>query len=183
VNAPKLNSGRHKILAPGLAKDTIRAPQDISAWANVALRDLALHERHAACVDAAGDVYQWGAAYYGDLVEGQSGEPHRTLSGKVCSCIRLELRITNLYQASQNISKIALSAARVFALSENTGKIYVLSQTAERQKLSTSGSSWWSLGGWLSGSPSVDYLELTTNSKLNRGEKCVSPSDMPLPLF
>ncbi|KAG9095869.1 hypothetical protein FS749_009590, partial [Ceratobasidium sp. UAMH 11750] len=146
-------SNKNKILAPGAAKDNLRTPQDVPAWTDVALRDLALHEKHAACVDAAGDVYQWGTAYHGELPEGQVGEPQRTLSGK-------------------NISKLALSAARVFALSEKTGKIYVLSQAAERQKPSASSSdgSWWSLGGWFGGSPLVDYLELSTDSKLNRGE-------------
>jgi hypothetical protein len=73
----------------------------------------------------------------------------------------------------QNISKLSLSAARVFALSEKTGKIYVLAQAAERQKRNnTTGSSWWNLGGWLSSDgSSVDYLELKVDSKLNRGEK------------
>ncbi|KAG9123896.1 hypothetical protein FRC07_013587 [Ceratobasidium sp. 392] len=152
-------SNKHKTLAPGLAKDNIRAPQEVPDWTGIALKDLALHEKHAACVDAAGDVYQWGTAYYGQLPEGQVGEPQRTLSGK-------------------NISKLALSAARVFALSEKTGKIYVLSQAAERQKVSGSSpdNSWWSLGGWFGGSPSVDYLELSADSKLNRGEKFTSIS-------
>ncbi|KAG8745818.1 hypothetical protein FRC12_014448 [Ceratobasidium sp. 428] len=152
-------SNKYKTIAPQLAKDSVRSPQEVPAWTGVALRDLSLHEKHAACVDAVGDVYQWGHSYHGDLPEGQVGEPQRTLSGK-------------------NISKIALSAARVFALSEKTGKIYVLSQAAERQKLRSSdgNSSWWSLGGWFGGSPSVGYLELSTDSKMNRGEKFVSIS-------
>ncbi|QRV86213.1 RCC1/BLIP-II protein [Ceratobasidium sp. AG-Ba] len=152
-------SNKYKILAPGVLKDNIRLPQDVPAWTDVALRDLALHEKHAACVDAAGDVYQWGTGYYGELAEAQVGEPQRTLTGK-------------------NISKVALSAARVFALSEKTGKIYVLSQSSERQKPRDTGSdrSWLSLGSWFGGSPSIDYLELSTDSKLNRGEKFTSIS-------
>ncbi|KAG8737345.1 hypothetical protein FRC12_017186 [Ceratobasidium sp. 428] len=78
-------SNKYKTIAPGLAKDSVRSPQDVPAWTGVALRDLALHEKHAACVDAVGDVYQWGHSYHGDLPEGQVGEPQRTLSGKAKS--------------------------------------------------------------------------------------------------
>ncbi|KAF8682603.1 ERAP1-like C-terminal domain [Rhizoctonia solani] len=149
-------SNKYNILSPGSGKDTIRTPEDVISWTGLALRDLAFHEKHAACVDAAGDVYQWGDAYYGE--GNSSGGPQRTLSGK-------------------NVSQIALSAARVFALSEKTGKIYVLSQDSEKQtRNDTTEGSWWNLGGWLGGNFLVDYLELKVDSKLNRGEKFTSIS-------
>ncbi|CCO26128.1 aminopeptidase 2 [Rhizoctonia solani AG-1 IB] len=150
-------SNKYNTLSPGNNKDAIRTPEDVLSWTGVVLRDLAFHEKHAACVDAAGDVYQWGEAYYGE--GNPSGGPQRTLSGK-------------------NISQIALSAARTFALSEKTGKVYVIARASERQnKRETTKGSWWNLGGWLgSDSSNVDYLELGVDSKLNRGEKFTSIS-------
>ncbi|KDN49438.1 hypothetical protein RSAG8_02140, partial [Rhizoctonia solani AG-8 WAC10335] len=144
-------SNKYNLLVPGSGKDTIRTPEEVLSWTGVALRDLAFHEKHAACVDAAGDVYQWGDAYYGERDAG--GGPQRALSGK-------------------NISQVALSATRVFALSEKAGKVYVLSQAAEKQrKADHATSSSWSLGSLLGGNSSVDYLD-----KLNRGEKFTSIS-------
>ncbi|KAH7340338.1 regulator of chromosome condensation 1/beta-lactamase-inhibitor protein II [Rhizoctonia solani] len=149
-------SNKYNILAPGSNKDFIRTPEEALPWTGVALRDLAFHEKHAACVDAAGDVYQWGDAYYG---EGKSGTgPQRTLSGK-------------------NISQVALSATRVFALSEKTGKVYVLAQAGgNRSKGDATIGSWWSLGGWLGDNSSADYVELKVDGKLKRGEKFSSIS-------
>ncbi|KAG8691051.1 Aminopeptidase 2 mitochondrial [Ceratobasidium sp. 423] len=140
----------------GSNKDVIRTPEDVPLWTGVALRDLAFHEKHAACVDAAGDVYQWGDVYYS---EGNSSSgPQRTLWGK-------------------NISQVALSATRVFALSEKTGKVYVLARGAEKQsKGGVTQGSWWDLGGWLGGDSPNDYLELKVDSKLKRGEKFTSIS-------
>ncbi|KAJ1310324.1 hypothetical protein OPQ81_007063 [Rhizoctonia solani] len=149
-------SNKYNILTPESIKDVIRTPEDASPWTDVVLRDLAFHEKHAACVDAAGDVYQWGAAYYGEGNTG--GGPQRTLSGK-------------------NISQVALSATRVFALSEKTGKVYVLSHTAGKQSRGDAKKdSWWGLGGWLGDDSSVNYLELRVDSKLKRGEKFTSIS-------
>lgn len=50
---------------------------------DVALRDLALHERHAACVDARGDIYQWGDGFFGSRPRSEAQEPKLTLCGKV----------------------------------------------------------------------------------------------------
>lgn len=50
---------------------------------NVALRDLALHEQHAACVDARGDVYQWGDGFFGSEPGTSRTKPRVTLRGKV----------------------------------------------------------------------------------------------------
>lgn len=48
----------------------------------MALRDLAFHEKHAACVDASGNVYQWGDGFFGDD-KPASKNPVLTLKGKV----------------------------------------------------------------------------------------------------
>ena len=63
-------------------EETIRSPAVASWLENVALRELVLHERHAACVDARGDVYQWGDGFEG-RPGSSSGQPVRTLRGKV----------------------------------------------------------------------------------------------------
>lgn len=75
--------GRSKTLLPnGQSDEPIRAPA-VAGWLEgVALRDLALHERHGACVDARGDVYQWGDGFFGQEDAGNR-MPHRTLRGKV----------------------------------------------------------------------------------------------------
>lgn len=61
--------------------DPIRTPT-FAAWLdNVALRDLALHQ-HSACVDARGDVYQWGDGFFESRSD-QTQKPKLTLRGKV----------------------------------------------------------------------------------------------------
>ena len=52
---------------------------------DIALRDLALQEKHAACIDAKGDVYQWGDGFFGssESSSSSSGKPLLTLRGKV----------------------------------------------------------------------------------------------------
>lgn len=42
---------------------------------------MALHERHAASVDARGDVYQWGDGFFG--LKSDAKAPKLTLRGKV----------------------------------------------------------------------------------------------------
>ena len=48
----------------------------------VALRDVAFHEKHAACVDAAGNLYQWGDGFFADSLTSNK-KPVPTLQGKV----------------------------------------------------------------------------------------------------
>lgn len=71
-------------LVPGAPEgDPIRKPT-IAGWLEgVALRDLGLLEKHAACVDARGDVYQWGDGFNGKSSSAVKS-PKRTLRGKVC---------------------------------------------------------------------------------------------------
>ncbi|KAJ7694182.1 regulator of chromosome condensation 1/beta-lactamase-inhibitor protein II, partial [Mycena rosella] len=130
---------------------TIKKPYAVTWLDNVALRDLALHERHAACVDARGDVYQWGEGYASsDLGDGQ---PTRTLSGK-------------------GIVKLQLTDRRVFALSES-GKVYVLASSASNQAPTEPRAPWWKF--WAS-SQLVDFAELTPQQNFGWGEKFISIS-------
>lgn len=76
---------RHRSHVLSISEDieeSIRSPAVANWLENVALRELALHERHAACVDARGDVYQWGDGFAG-RPGSSSGKPIRTLRGKV----------------------------------------------------------------------------------------------------
>jgi alpha-tubulin suppressor-like RCC1 family protein len=68
---------------PGVER--VQYPVNASWLKDVALRDLALHERHAACVDARGDVYQWGDGFFGSRPKSQSEAqgPTLTLRGQV----------------------------------------------------------------------------------------------------
>ena len=82
--SPHLSISRTNLLSPDDPSiDTFRSPCNVQWLQGVALRDLALHERHGVCVDARGDVYQWGDAFFGsDTVEKRT--PELTLVGKVC---------------------------------------------------------------------------------------------------
>ena len=69
-----------KLLVFDGPEESLRSPSPLPWLDGVALRDLVLHETHAACVDARGDVYQWGnVSAQGSVVT----QPIRTLRGKV----------------------------------------------------------------------------------------------------
>jgi alpha-tubulin suppressor-like RCC1 family protein len=69
-------------LNPGIV--SVRVPSVAEWLQNVALRDLALHENHAACVDARGDVYQWGNGFFGSISNyNRDRKPTIALQGKV----------------------------------------------------------------------------------------------------
>jgi len=78
-------SNKSNVLSPGTPNvDTIRTPSVAQWLKNVALRDLALHESHGACVDACGNVYQWGDGFFGSpTTSTESRKPTLTLHGKV----------------------------------------------------------------------------------------------------
>ncbi|KAK0210611.1 regulator of chromosome condensation 1/beta-lactamase-inhibitor protein II [Desarmillaria ectypa] len=139
--------------------DSIRTPA-IAEWLeDVALRDLVLHKSHAACVDARGDVYQWGAGHF-DSVEHDS--PALTLRNK-------------------NIVQLQLTESKLYALSAS-GKIYAMESYASKQSLPTGSlkpSSYplWSMG-WLWGKEeeAVDFVEIKPQQQLKRRETFVSIS-------
>ncbi|KAF8212424.1 regulator of chromosome condensation 1/beta-lactamase-inhibitor protein II [Mycena galopus ATCC 62051] len=142
-------SNRSGILDPILPTGYTVKQAFAPAWLNdVALRDLALHERHAACVDARGDVYQWGEGYNSFRTPDADGLPTRTLSGK-------------------NIVKLQLTPTRVFALSK-CGRIYILDANASNQALASPSRPWWKF--W-SHPQTVDFVQLTPNSPFGWGEK------------
>jgi alpha-tubulin suppressor-like RCC1 family protein len=60
----------------------VRVPSIADWLQDVALRDLVAHERHAACIDARGDVYQWGDGFFGTS-DTSERKPTLTLRGKV----------------------------------------------------------------------------------------------------
>lgn len=127
---------------------------------NVALRDLVLHAKHAACVDARGDVYQWGQ---GLTEPGSPTGPILTLRGKARHKINSIGFNANL--RSQNIKQLAISSNRLVALS-NSGQVYILG-TSQVQRVPSSSGGW---GFWDSGDAGAS-VELTTEDKLPSGEK------------
>ena len=61
--------------------DAVRVPNDIPWLRGVALRDLSLAEKYGACVDAKGNVYQWGTGFVPAV--GGPSNPSAVLRGKV----------------------------------------------------------------------------------------------------
>lgn len=95
-------SNKSKTLDPSEPTSSFPVPSDVPWLHNVALRDLALHESHAALVDARGDVYQWGDGFATRLQK-----PILTLSGK--DIVSLQLTRNKLYALS--------SSGQIFILS------------------------------------------------------------------
>ncbi|KZT03491.1 RCC1/BLIP-II [Laetiporus sulphureus 93-53] len=148
----------HVLEIDGAAPESIRTPAAASWLENVALRGLAIHERHAACVDARGDVYQWGDGF-SSKPGSSAGKPTLTLKGK-------------------NITRVQVTPTRVFALSAS-GRIYVLSSSASEQSLAPgtptpASSPWWGTGWYWGEEEDVDFVELLPNEKLGWKEKFVS---------
>ncbi|ETW85478.1 Chloroperoxidase [Heterobasidion irregulare TC 32-1] len=155
-------SNKSHIISPDSSIDSIRTPVAASFLENSALRDLALHSSHAACVDARGDVYQWGDGFFGPSTSASGTKdrgPTLTLKGK-------------------NIKSLQVTESRVYALSAS-GKLYVLSAQAAAQSLSPgtptpSSSPWWGTG-WMWGEDvSIDFAEVAPAHKLAWGEKQVT---------
>lgn len=165
--AARLNITRSNTLlpnAPGV--ESVRVPTT-AEWLNgVALRDLKIHQDHAACVDAKGNVYQFGQGYFGST---ENISPKATLTGKV-SYSRFYTFAVNLIITRKDIVKLTLSPTRVYALSAS-GKVYVLSSRAAEQTLRVQPPSSWKSWLWGNTEPLVDYAEITPAQSLSRGEK------------
>uniref|UniRef100_A0A0W0FU55 Uncharacterized protein n=1 Tax=Moniliophthora roreri TaxID=221103 RepID=A0A0W0FU55_MONRR len=158
VNTDKLQtlfwgSNQSKLLSPEVSdSEHYRTPQVADWLDNVALRDLAFHKSHAACVDARGDVYQWGEGF-----SRQSTKPCRTLDGK-------------------DIIQIQLADSKVYALSRN-GNIYVLSANSSEPMKSLAGTSpWWKSAVGLGTKNIVGFAEIRPRETLDWGEKFTSIS-------
>lgn len=75
---------RNHVLSPDSKQpESLRTPTNVEWLQSVALRDIVLDDDHAACIDAKGDVYQWGDGFFGSAGNA-SGKPLLTLRGKVC---------------------------------------------------------------------------------------------------
>ncbi|KAJ4488156.1 RCC1/BLIP-II [Lentinula aciculospora] len=152
LNTLVWGSNRSQKLLPNDAKsESIRSPTTAKWLDNVALRELALHKDYAACVDARGDVYQWG----------QGVEPSLTLKG-------------------QNIVQLQLTDAKIYALSIS-GKIYALEadparQSSERVSMAHLKSPWWATG-WIWGGEALGaFHDIVPKTPLSWGEKFISIS-------
>ncbi|KZT57038.1 RCC1/BLIP-II protein [Calocera cornea HHB12733] len=134
----------------------IRSPQPLPHLSGVALRDLALHEKHGACVDAAGNVYQWGDGFF-EAAEKGARKPKLTLKGK-------------------DIQNLSVTAKKVYALSKS-GKVYVLSADEARQEEGKQEpAAWWTFAWIWRSQPTVGHVELKPDSALARREKFTSIS-------
>ncbi|KAJ3795050.1 regulator of chromosome condensation 1/beta-lactamase-inhibitor protein II [Lentinula aff. detonsa] len=145
------SNSSQKLLPSDSQSESIRSPT-IAKWLdNVALRDLVLHKKYAACVDARGDVYQWG----------QGVEPSLILKG-------------------QNIVQLQSTDAKIYALS-SSGRIYALEagptrQSSEQVSNARSNSSWWATG-WIWGREVIGaFQEIVPRTQLSWGEKFISIS-------
>ncbi|KAL0579967.1 hypothetical protein V5O48_002051 [Marasmius crinis-equi] len=144
-------SNRSKVLSQNSETENVRFPEAAEWLNNVALRDLAFHKTHAACIDARGDVYQWGEGF-----SKEHSKPCRTLSGK-------------------DIVQIQLSDSRLYALS-SSGKIYILAASESQQALTPSvPPPWWKKALGLGEKPST-FTEVTPSSSFSWGEKFTSIS-------
>ncbi|KAH7912150.1 regulator of chromosome condensation 1/beta-lactamase-inhibitor protein II [Hygrophoropsis aurantiaca] len=165
ITAVVWGSNKSNIIAPQApGTERVQVPSAGDWLEGVALRDMALHETHAACVDARGNVYQWGDGFFGSQPTSAAvqefREPKLTLRGK-------------------DIIHLQLTESRVFALSAS-GKVYVFAAKESNQKLPevkriTSGSPWWGTG-WIWGEEpqTIDYMEISPKARFGWGEKFVS---------
>ncbi|KAI6036529.1 regulator of chromosome condensation 1/beta-lactamase-inhibitor protein II, partial [Pisolithus microcarpus] len=141
----------------GVAWGSNNIPQT-SAWLeNVALRDLALHERHAACVDARGDVYQWGDGFFSSAfyLRTRGKETKADFIRQGTSCCE------DLF----DIVRVRVTDSKVYALSAS-GKIYVFAANEGLQKPKHRGSSWWGFDWLWRGRTDIDFVELFPREKL-----------------
>lgn len=162
VPAPLLTGfPRSKLLRLDDSGDVIKTPAALPWLDDIALRELVLHGQHAACIDARGDVYQWGQG----LVDSEaSSGPTLTLRGKVCMFFDTGITLSHEF-LFQNIKQLSISSSRVVALS-HSGQVHIL-RTVGVQPVSSSSSGW---GLWDSGDAGAS-VELTSEDKLPRGER------------
>ncbi|KAJ3908556.1 regulator of chromosome condensation 1/beta-lactamase-inhibitor protein II [Lentinula edodes] len=144
------SNSSQKLLPDNSKSEVIQSPTTAKWLDNVALRDLALHKEYAACVDARGDVYQWG----------QGGQPSPVLKG-------------------QNIVQLQTTDAKIYALS-SSGKIYALEADpmprSEQDSIARSQLSWWKIG-WIWGGEIIGASqEVVPRTELSWGERFISIS-------
>ncbi|PWN40879.1 RCC1/BLIP-II [Ceraceosorus guamensis] len=148
---------RYLVVAPDAPSLTlVKTPRPISYFEGMALRSIALMEKHGVCVDAAGDVYQWGLGFFDsssrDVLKGVVG----ALDEVPLARRREKERANELVPRSKetrarapiktlqgkDIIKVTANDEKVFALSRR-GEVYVFSalqslQDAHRKKVAWS---------------------------------------------
>ncbi|CEH13113.1 REGULATOR OF CHROMOSOME CONDENSATION DOMAIN-CONTAINING PROTEIN [Ceraceosorus bombacis] len=148
---------RYLVVAPDAPSLTlVKTPRPISYFQGMALRSIALMEKHGVCVDAAGDVYQWGLGFFDsssrDVLKGVVG----ALDEVPLARRREKERANELVPRSKetrarapvktlqgkDIIKVTANDEKVFALSK-TGQVYVFSalqslQDAHRKQVAWS---------------------------------------------
>lgn len=89
---------RNHVLSSSSDETTpIKRPELSPILSNTALRDLAVTEEYGVCVDARGDIYQWGDGFSGQLARSdRPPRPQKTLSGKVTRTIYMYCLVLNL---------------------------------------------------------------------------------------
>ncbi|KAI0086302.1 regulator of chromosome condensation 1/beta-lactamase-inhibitor protein II [Irpex rosettiformis] len=153
----------HTLSSNKAAPESVRTPAVADWLEGVALRDLVLQENHTACIDARGDVYQWGDGYFGTI----SSAADASSSGKPALTLR-----------NKNIVSLQATSDRIFALSAS-GRIYVLSSKRSTQKHEAgaptpSSDPWWGTGWMWGEDEDIDFAEIHSNEKLGWREKFVS---------
>lgn len=66
-------------LSPDRTVKVFKRPTPMAQLGATPVRDLAIHEKYGACIDASGDLWMWGVGY------DPSGQVGRSLRGKVSS--------------------------------------------------------------------------------------------------
>lgn len=154
-------SNKYSTLLPGEGNNTIKSPRPSPIFQETPLRDLVLHEKYGAIVDGKGDVWCWGAGFEGfDPIMASAPD------SKVTSSLK-----------GRNITSIAATSSKIYALSKHSGKVYCLSSAkalqAQRDLASGENDPWYyfGMGSWLKTPAGVDHVLLTFD--MAKGEKII----------
>ncbi|KAF9476343.1 RCC1/BLIP-II [Pholiota conissans] len=154
-------SNAERTLCPDMpGGEAVRSPAIAEYLNGVALRDLQLEQTHAACVDARGDVYQWGDGFISRPLNGVHA-PKLTLRGK-------------------NIVQLQLTDDKLYALSAS-GRVYVLATNSLKQEYkpgapTPSSDSWWGTGWFWGEDEAIDFAEVLPAEPFGWRESFVSIS-------
>jgi alpha-tubulin suppressor-like RCC1 family protein len=69
-------------------EEAVRYPRKVSCWNHIEIRDIAFSDKHAAAIDANGDVYQWGESFWQRSGIFGVFNPVCTLKGRNCVAVR-----------------------------------------------------------------------------------------------
>ncbi|KAK4688431.1 hypothetical protein P7C73_g1683, partial [Tremellales sp. Uapishka_1] len=138
-------SNKNLTLNPDSSVATLKRPTPLPQLGSTPLRDLIVHEKYGACLDARGDIWMWGAGY------DPSGAVGKSLRGK-------------------KLKTLAPGPSKLFALGKD-GRLYVVPTDKKLQvtRHDKQELGWWS---WMFGTDAgVDFVELQAEGGLKRGEK------------